>query len=66
MNLFTKQKKTHRHRKQIQVIKGGEGINQVKMNIHTNKYKIGNQQGPMVQHRGSFSVFCNNLYRKVI
>ena len=29
-------------------------------------YKIGNQQGPTVQHRELYSICCNNLYRKII
>ena len=34
--------------------------------IHTAIFKIDNQQGPTVQHRECFSVFCNNLSGKRI
>lgn len=33
---------------------------------HTTIYKLDNQQGPTVQHRGLFSIFCNNLWGKKI
>ena len=28
---------------------------------HTDVYKIDNQQGPAIQHRELYSIFCNNL-----
>ena len=67
MNLFTKQKQTHRYRKQTYGYQrgkgGGEGgINQeFGVHIHTTIYKIGKQQGPTVQHRELASISCNNL-----
>ena len=65
MNLFTKQKQTQRHRKQIcgyQREKGGGvnyefGTNQ----IHSAIYKIDKQQGFTVQHRELYLISCNNL-----
>ena len=29
-------------------------------------YKIENQQGPSIQHRELYSVFCDNLCEKII
>ena len=53
--------------------KGECGINQeLGMNTHTHThthttiYKIDNQEGPTVQHRELYSVFCDNLYEKRI
>ena len=34
--------------------------------IHTTVYKIDNQQGPTVEHRELYSIFCNNLNGKRI
>ena len=71
MNLFTKQKYTHRHRKQTydnQRGKGGMDKSGVwNKQIHTtiqekNFKKIENkQQGFVVQHRELYSVSCHNL-----
>ena len=67
MNLFTKQKQTHRCRKQIYGYQKGKirgGINQeFGSNIYTLLYS---QQGPTVQHREFNTIFCDNLYRKII
>ena len=55
MNLFTKQKQAHRHRKQAYDYERGQrwgewGINQeFGINIYTTIYKIHKQQGPTVQ-----------------
>ena len=38
---------------------GGRGINQFE--IHTNIYKIDEQQGPTYKHRKLYSLSCNNL-----
>ena len=39
---------------------GLEGINQeFGINRNTTIYKIDNQQGPAVQHRELYSIFCN-------
>ena len=53
MNLFTKQKQTHRLRKKLMVIKGERWEGRDKLgvwdwHIHTTKFKIDNQQGPTV------------------
>ena len=52
MNLFTKQKQTHRQRKQTYGYQRGKGVRD-KLRvwdeyIHTTIYKIDNQQGPTV------------------
>ena len=66
MNLFTKQKKTHKHRKQTygyQRGKGGVGggINQeFGNNVYILLYiKWIKKQGPTVQHRELYSVSCD-------
>ena len=65
MNLHAKQKQTHRHRKQIYCYqRGKEGRDKLGVwdeRMHTTVYKIDKQQGPTVQHRELYSVFCNNL-----
>ena len=64
MNLNKKQKQTYRHRKQTYGYKRGSGggIDQeLRRNIHTTTYKIDNQQGPSIQHKELYSIFCNNL-----
>ena len=66
MNLFTKQKQTHRHTKQIYGYQRGKERGRDKLGgwdeqIHTTIYKIDNQQGHTVQHRELYSIFCNNL-----
>ena len=51
MNLFTKQKKTHRHKKTNSWLpkrKGGYKLGVWDENIDTTIYKIDNQQGPTV------------------
>ena len=67
MNLFTKQKWSHRCRKQTW-LPGGKGekdkLRDLEWHIHifygieqlTNK--------PIVQHRELYSILCNDLYRK--
>ena len=65
MNLFTKQKQTHRHRKQTYGYQKGGGerdkLGVWDENIHTTMFKIDNQQGPTVQHRELYSISCKNL-----
>ena len=47
MNLFTKQKQTHRHRKQSYGYQSGKGCrDKLGVGIHTTIYKIDKQQGP--------------------
>ena len=55
MNLFTKQKQTHRHRKQTYGYQrgkvGGGGMDKLGVwdwHIHTTVFKTDNQQGPTV------------------
>ena len=55
MSLFTKQKQTHRHRKQTCGYQrgkwgGGDKLGVWDQQIHTTIYKIDKQQGPTVQH----------------
>ena len=48
---------------------GTGGINQkpgINTNTLTTIYKIDNQQGPTVQHKELYSIFCDNLYEKRI
>ena len=63
MNLFIKQKQTHRQRKQIYGDQMGKGWGGMKwefgINIYTPLY--GGQQSPTVQHRELYSTSCNNL-----
>ena len=69
MNFFTKQKQTHRKQtygKRREMWRGG--INQeFGVNIYIQLlYKIDNQQGPVIQHRELYLIFCNNLNGKRI
>ena len=64
MNLFTKQKQIHRHRKQTygyQRGKVGDKLGVWDEDIHTTIYKTDKQQGPTVGHRELYSISCNNL-----
>ena len=64
MNLFMKQKQTHRHRKQAYGYQwgkrwGGHKVGVWDQQIQTIMYKIYNQQGTIVQHGELYSTFCN-------
>ena len=65
MNLFTKQKQTHKHRKQTYGYQRGkwgrDKLGVWNQQIQTNIYKTDKQQGPSVQHRVLYSISCNNL-----
>ena len=64
MDLFTKQKQTHRHRKQTYGYQRGGGRDKSGVwdqQIPTTIYKTDKQQGPTVQHREIYSISCNNL-----
>ena len=65
MNSFTKQKQSHRCRKQTYGYQGGRGGGDKfgiwDEQIHTTMNKIDDKQGPTVQHRELYSIFCNNL-----
>ena len=70
MNLFTKQKQTEKFQKQLQLPKGkhreGNKSGAQDSHRHTTVYKMGNHQGPAVQHREPYSLFCNNQHGKRI
>ena len=71
MNLFTKQKQTHRLKEWTYGYQGGSVGGRDKLgvcdwHIHTSIFKIDNQQRPTVQHRERCSIFCNNLNQKRI
>ena len=70
MNLFTKQKQTHRIRKQTYGYwgKGGEeGQTGVwDWHVHSTTFKRDNQQEATVQHKELCSIFRNNLNGKRI
>ena len=65
MNLFTKQKQTHRHRKQNYGYQRGKGdrdkLGVWDKQIHTIIYKIDKQQEFTVEHKELYSISCNNL-----
>ena len=65
MSLFTKQKNTHRHRKQTYGYqrgnRGGDKLGVWDEHLYTSMYKINKQQAPTVQHRELYSIPCNNL-----
>ena len=61
MNLFTKQKQTHRHRKQTYGYQSGVGkrdkLEVRNQKIPTTVYKIGKQQGPTIAQGTIFNTF---------
>ena len=64
MNLFTKQKQTHRHRKQTYGYQGGKGVREDKLGvrdqqIQTTIFKIDKQQRPTIQHKELYSISCS-------
>ena len=69
--LFIKQKQTYRYRKQTYGYQTGnmEGRDEsVTCNEHTHTTtmdKVDNQQGPTVQHRERYSIFCNDLQKNL-
>ena len=67
MNLFTKQKQSHRFQKQTYGDQrgklGGRGTLEVSHG-HTTIFKIDNQQGPAVYHRELYPIFYYNLNSK--
>ena len=64
MSLFTRQKQTHRHRKQTYGYQRGKPWRE-KLGVWVQQiqsvYKIDKQQGPTVQHRELYSISCNKL-----
>ena len=68
MNLSAKQKQTHRHRGQTcgcqGVGGGGRGMN---WEFGVGRCKLmDKQQGPNVQHRELYSIFCDTIMEKNI
>ena len=65
MNLFTKQKQTHRHRNQIYGYQREKGARDKlgvwDQQIQTTTYKKDKQQGPTVYHMELYSISCNNV-----
>ena len=68
MNLFTKQEKTHRHRKQTYGYQRGKGrrgeedkLGGWDYQIQTTIYKIDKLQGPTIKHRELCSISYNKL-----
>ena len=66
MNLFTKQKQTHGHRKQTYgsqreqlVGVGGDKLGVWNKHTYTTIYTINKQQRSTVQHRELYSMSCN-------
>ena len=63
MSLFTKQKHTHRHRKQTVITKGERrregGMSGIQLT--DTQYYIKNKQGFTVQHKELYSIFYNRL-----
>ena len=65
MNLYIKQKQTHRRRKQTYGYQRGkwrrDKVGVWDQHKHTTIYKIDNQQGPTVQYKKLYSIFCNYM-----
>ena len=63
MSLFTKQKQTHRHRKQTYSYQRGKGERDKfgvwDQQIQTTIRKVDKQQGPTVQYRELYSISYN-------
>ena len=68
MNLFTKQKQTHRLREQTNGYQWGEKVERIVRefgtDIHIAVFKMDNQQGLTVQHRERHSMSYNNYNGK--
>ena len=70
MSLLTKQKQTHRHKKQTVVTKkerrwGRDKLGVWDQEVQTTVHKIDKQQGPIVQHRKIYSITCNKTHEKI-
>ena len=62
MNLFTKQKQSHRGRKQPYGFQGGKGRDKLgdwDWSMQTITFRMDKQQGPNVQHWEMYSVSCD-------
>ena len=65
MNLFTKQKQTHRYTKQTYGFQRGKGdkdkLGVWDQQIQITIYKTDEQQNPTVYHRALYSISCKKL-----
>ena len=59
MNLFTKQKETHRLRNRLPGGRDSQGV--WDSDVHTAIFKMDSQQGPIVQHMELCSMLCASL-----
>ena len=59
MNLFTKQKETHRLGNRLPGGRDRQGV--WDSDVHTAIFKMDNQQGPIVQHMELCSMLCASL-----
>ena len=66
VNIFTKQKKTHRLREFMVMQWRRDRLRVWNWYIHIVTFKIDNQQRPTVSHRQHYSIVCNNLNGKRI
>ena len=69
MNMSTKQKQTHRYRKQSCGCQGGwgwerDGVGVCDQQMQTIIYRMDKQQGPTVQHRELYSISCDKTQLK--
>ena len=61
MNLFKKQKQTHRELWLPRGNDGGKGYGAWDQHVHTAVFKMDNQKGPTAQHRKLWSMLCDSL-----
>ena len=64
MNLYPKQKQTHRHRKQTYGYQGEQGGEGTSQEFTINKLHQKDQQGYSVKHRELYSVSCNPIMER--
>ena len=61
INIYTKQKQTHRHREQTYCCQGGQGVREARIESFglpdANKYIEDKQQGPTEKHRELNAIF---------
>ena len=61
MNIYTKQKQTHRHKEQTYCCQGGQGVREARIEsfglADANKYIEDKQQGPTEKHRELYAIF---------
>ena len=61
MNIYTKQKQTHRHREQTSCFQGGQGMREAWIEsfglADANEYIEDKQQGPTEKHRELYATF---------